>query len=302
MGYRHIDNLYKNKTILNFRECYALEKVHGTSAHITFRRDGSLFAPEKDEAHIGFFAGGASHLEFIQLFNVEELKTKFLSTGINSMTIYGEAYGGKMQGMRHTYGDKLQFIAFEVKIGDKFLGVEQAFGIVQKMDLEFVPFRKISTDIESLDAERDLPSRVAVRRGITEPKISEGVVLRPPIEVGFENGPDNNFGRIIAKHKRSEFSERTSKKDTVVDNEKLQVLTKANEIADEWVTPMRLEHVLDKFRAKKAIEMSDTPYVLDAMVEDVLREAKGEIVSSKEAIHAIKAKTAKMFKKIVTSL
>ena len=27
MGYLHIDNLYKNTTILNFKECYALEKI-----------------------------------------------------------------------------------------------------------------------------------------------------------------------------------------------------------------------------------------------------------------------------------
>ncbi len=29
MGYMHIDNLYKDQTILMFRECYALEKIHG---------------------------------------------------------------------------------------------------------------------------------------------------------------------------------------------------------------------------------------------------------------------------------
>ena len=36
MGYAHIENLYKNQTILLFRRCWALEKVHGTSAHITY--------------------------------------------------------------------------------------------------------------------------------------------------------------------------------------------------------------------------------------------------------------------------
>ena len=37
MGYAHIDNLYKEQTILMFRECYALEKIHGTSAHISWK-------------------------------------------------------------------------------------------------------------------------------------------------------------------------------------------------------------------------------------------------------------------------
>lgn len=29
MGYIHIENLYKNRAILLFKECYALEKIHG---------------------------------------------------------------------------------------------------------------------------------------------------------------------------------------------------------------------------------------------------------------------------------
>ena len=37
MAYLHIDNLYKNQEILMFKECYALEKIHGTSGTITLR-------------------------------------------------------------------------------------------------------------------------------------------------------------------------------------------------------------------------------------------------------------------------
>ena len=29
MGYKKINNLYKDQTILSFKECYAMEKVHG---------------------------------------------------------------------------------------------------------------------------------------------------------------------------------------------------------------------------------------------------------------------------------
>ena len=36
MSYMHIDNLYKNQDILLFKECYALEKIHGTSAGLEF--------------------------------------------------------------------------------------------------------------------------------------------------------------------------------------------------------------------------------------------------------------------------
>ena len=34
MSYLHIQNLYKDPRILMLREVYALEKIHGTSAHI----------------------------------------------------------------------------------------------------------------------------------------------------------------------------------------------------------------------------------------------------------------------------
>ena len=42
MGYRHIENLYKSQTILQFRECWALEKIHGTSAHVRWS-DGKVW-------------------------------------------------------------------------------------------------------------------------------------------------------------------------------------------------------------------------------------------------------------------
>lgn len=296
MGYAHIDNLYKNQNIMMFRECWAMEKVHGTSAHLSFKRkvktvkdDGSI----EVEAELGFFSGGASYMEFIKLFDAEALKKDFLEAGPESMMVYGEAYGGKMQGMRATYGDKLAFIAFDVKIGDRFLSVDSAHLMVEKLKLEFVPYRRISTDIAVLDAERDLPSRVAVRRGITEPKISEGVVLRPIVELVFPAG----LGRVVAKHKRPEFSERASKKDTVVDPGQLEVLHEAKAIAEEWVTTNRLGHILDKISGKlgRDVQIEDTRMVISAMVEDVTREAKDEIVASKEAIRAISTATSKLF-------
>jgi len=63
MSYLSIDNLYKNQTILLFKECYAMEKIHGTSAHISYQN-----------SNIGFFSGGSKHEDFIKLFNREELK------------------------------------------------------------------------------------------------------------------------------------------------------------------------------------------------------------------------------------
>lgn len=285
MGYLHIDNLYKNQTIRLFRECYALEKVHGTSAHVRWSK-GALT----------FYAGGEKHENFVALFDGAALTGAFQKLGRDEVIVYGEAYGGKQQGMRHTYGDKLCFIAFDVKIDDAWLNVPSMDRLVAGLGLEVVPWRKVSTDLEPLDAERDLPSEVAVRRGITEPREREGVILRPLIEMTLNNGE-----RVIVKHKGDKFRE-TAKPRPVVDADKLAVLTQAQEIADEWVTAERLRHVLGKIEIDgKVADMSMTPVVIAAMIEDIYREGRGEIVESKETRMAIGTSTAKLFKAELSS-
>lgn len=282
MGYLHINNLYKDQTILLFRECYALEKVHGTSAHIRWKRDEPLH----------FFSGGESHANFVALFDQVKLTEAFQKLGRDDVTVFGEAYGGKQQGMRHTYGDKLCFIAFDVKIGDTWLNVPSMADVATKIGLEVVPWYLVSTNQDVLDAERDKPSEVAVRRGITEPREREGVVLRPVVELTMSNGE-----RVIVKHKGDNFRE-TSKPRPVVAPEKLAVLTAAQAIADEWVTPERLRHVLAKIELDgKQVDMSATPTVIAAMIEDVYREGKDEIVESKEAKAAIGSATARLLKR-----
>ena len=289
MSYLHIINLYRpeGQTILMFKECYALEKIHGTSSHLTFTYTNT---PSGSDWVISFFSGGESQDKFVKLFKAEELLAKIRSIGLpqdKKLTIYGEAYGGKQQGMSATYGKDLKFVAFDVKIGDCWLDVPKAAELVTGFGLEFVDYCKVSTDIAALDAERDKPSTQAVRNGILEPKKREGVVLRPLQEMTLNNG-----SRVICKHKTAEFSE-TATPRVVDDPAKLQVLADANKIADEWVVMHRLEHVLQKI---PDYSIKDMPKVIAAMLEDVLREAKGEIIESKEVYKAINSKTATLFK------
>jgi hypothetical protein len=58
--------------------------------------------------------------------------------------------------------------------------------------------------------------------------------------------------------------------------------------------------VLDKLTNDP--QMSDTPRVINAMVEDVLREGSGELVDTPEARKAISKATALMFKKHVSTV
>ena len=277
MSYAHIQNLYKDREIMLFRECYALEKIHGTSANIQFI-DGK----------IEYFSGGESLEKFKQLFDETKLLPVFAGIGRNDITVYGEAYGGKCQGMSGSYGKELKFIAFEVQIEASWMSVPEAEAIVKELGLEFVHYRKIPTTIEALDAEMLLPSVQAERNGCGTDKKREGIVLRPLIEVRKNSGE-----RIMAKHKREDFQETKSNRPLETDPAKLKVLEDAEAIANEWVTEMRLTHVLQKFPEQKMEICGD---LAKAMLEDVIREGKGEIVDSKEARKAISKKTIELFK------
>jgi len=284
MGYHHIENLYKDQRILLFREVYALEKIHGTSAHVAWR-DGTVH----------FSPGASKAVTFEALFDKEALRAAFDALGHAEVTVYGEAYGGSQQGQKWRYGERLKFVAFEVEIASSaltpavFLSVPQAADVSKHLGIEFVHYVKVSTDLEALDKERDAPSEQAKRNGVTDgDKPREGVVLRPLIELR-----DNAGERIMCKHKRPEERETKSPRDIPVDPAKLAVLTAAQDIAEEWVTPRRLEHVLDKLPDAKGA--GHTRAVIDAMLEDVLREGAGEIKDSKEARQAICKKAAALF-------
>lgn len=292
MGYLHIDNLSRDPSILRFfRQVYALEKVHGTSAHLRF---------ESDTIH--FFSGGEKRETFVSIFDQADLGRRFAEifhTPPTKVVVYGEAYGGKMQGMSGTYGTKARFIAFDVAINDKWLQVEHAKRLTESLGLEFVPFNLVDCTPEALNAERDIPSRIGVinaqRDGVTDyvPKPAEGIVVRPVIELDYPNG-----SRIIAKHKRSDFSERKSKADTNLNPDKALALANAEAVAAEFVTEMRLSHVVDKLKGTVGRELTfaDIPEVIDAMMEDVLREGAGEVENTKPNRKAIGNATAKMLK------
>jgi hypothetical protein len=287
MSYRHIENLYKNKDILMFRECFAMEKIHGTSAHVKYNH-------KKNE--LTFFSGGAKHDQFVDIFDRQKLLEKFkenaIEHGVNELIVYGEAYGGKMQRMSSTYGKDLKFIVFEVFLKDNnwWFDVEQANRIATVLGFEFVHYKRIATTEESINAEMMSESVQAIRNGMGTGHMREGIVLRPLKEFIFQNG-----GRVICKHKMPEFAERRNTP-RFSDPKQIKILEDAKSIAEEWVTPMRLKHVLDKFHNPK---LEDANKIIKAMVEDIESEAEGEILSSKPARKAIGKETMRIFKEMI---
>lgn len=256
-----------------------MEKIHGSSAHITYQLDGQVTV----------FAGGESHSRFLALFDIEKLKQVFKDMGHldKTITVYGEVYGGRCQGMSDTYGKDLKFVAFDVQIGDCWLSVPQAEQVCLSLGLEFTTYTKVSTDLPALDALRDRDSDQAIKNGLGAGKKREGVVLRPLLEMTLNNG-----SRVICKHKGDEFKE-TATPRAVVDPAKMQVLEDAQAVADEWVTATRMQHVLDKLPGHCMEKMRD---IIAAMTEDVNREGAGEFVPSEAVNKAIGKKTAGMYK------
>lgn len=274
-----------------FKEVYALEKIHGTSCHITFKENDTF-----KENKLHFFSGGENHENFLKLFNQEELLNKFIALGHPDVTVYGEGYGGSQQGMSYLYGKQLKFIAFEVKCGEYWLSVPNAEDVVKKLELEFVHYIKIPATIEMLDKERDSDSVQAVRNGVdltnlpkNKTAVREGIVIRPLIELTKNDG-----GRIIVKHKNKKFSERLSTP-KVYDETALKVLQDAEEIAKEWVTYERLKNILSHLKEEE-IDISNIPNIIKLMLEDVTREGSGEIVNNKESRKVISKHAVILFK------
>ena len=279
MGYMKIPNLYKDMAILDFKDCYSLEKIHGTSAHIGYV-DGQLT----------FHSGGVKHENFIKIFDKDQLLSRFQEIGKPTVVVFGEAYGGSCQKMSDVYGKSLKFCAFEVSIGDCWLSVPDAESIVLSLGLEFVSYNRIPCTIEDITVERDKPSVQAERNGMGNKK-REGVVLRPLIELKKNNGE-----RIIAKYKSEDFKETKTSRNI---GDKLELLKGAKKIANEWVTEMRLTHVLDLLSSTIDHEVlwskESTRDIIKSMFEDIKIESEGEIEWTKSAEKEIGARTAKLF-------
>lgn len=289
MAYAKIYNLYKDRDIMLFRECYAMEKIDGTSAHITW-----------DGENVSFFAGGSKHERFIELFDAAALAIVFNELfGLGKVKVYGEAYGGKIQGMSKTYGPDLKFVAFEVLVGDTWLSVPNAHDVVTKLSLEFVFYNKISTDVEAIDAQRDADSIQAIRNGMGHGHIREGVILRPLIEMTKSNGR-----RIMSKHKRPEFAER-QKQPKVQDPEELKLIEGAEAAAREFVVVERMRHVVAKMKVEDSlteVDMTCTGTVIKRMINDIMTEAEGEVLDDKRTRKAIGKEAALLFKRMVSNL
>lgn len=256
-----IENLYKHQYVISEeKEWFALEKVHGTSARVSWNSRTKTLA---------FHPGGSESKQFNSCF-AANLATRFEQQFANdNVEVFGEAYGGKILKMSKTYGPVLRFIVFEIQINGMWLNVPNADRVATNLGLEFVPYVKIVSSIESLNAARDTPSQVAIRRGLGNDKLREGIVIRPL----SERVDPKHHKRVLYKHKRIEFSEHKAYRH--LGNNLIQQQSTMRDQACDWVTPMRLTHVLDHLTQLQLPFSFEN--IASAMIADIRKESQNEL-------------------------
>lgn len=305
-SYANIENAYKFPEFFDGTTSLAAqEKVDGSSAYIRIRSQ-----TEKEPELIHFYGGSAKAEAFEDACGIsrDDLRNKFVQLcadvpGLEELTIYGEAYGGKIQKRSDVYGVDLRFVAFDVK--QRILGTEHwldvlaAEQLASDFGLRFVAYRVIKATKAEADAERDRESTEAIRNGMGPGRWSEGVVLKP-MKMRY-----GRFGeRLICKHKRPDARETKSVRE--ISPEKIQALADARKIADEFVVPERVGHVASKILAERRnaagasgderLGMSDTPDMLRAVLADVRREAGDEVVWVDGADRAVCTRASELFR------
>ena len=113
------------------------------------------------------------------------------------MTIYGEGYGAKIRSGGDYIPDGQSFIAFDVKIGDKWLSRENVLDITGKLKIPTTPIVGIGTLDQGIEmVYRGFYSEIAQRPNT----LAEGIVAVPVVELLNSNG-----ARIITKIKHRDF-------------------------------------------------------------------------------------------------
>ena len=163
MSYLKIPNLYRNQDVMmTGPKVYALEKIHGTSAHV------KLTQTNPGVWEVNLYSGGEKHVDFSAVIEKCFKPTKLpdlvkIFKAEKEIVIYGEAYGGNQQRMTKTFGPEKRFVAFDVTVDGKWLDVPSAENVATELGLDFVPWELVDNNYASLDAHRDMKSRQAAK-------------------------------------------------------------------------------------------------------------------------------------------
>lgn len=193
-----IEGTFRDATVEFLAPCEWIwtEKIDGTNIRVFWDGHVVTFGGRTDNAQIPaelvtrlneLFGGEANAQMFEQMFGDKEVM------------LFGEGYGRKIQkGGGNYIPDGVDFILFDVLVGENYLARENVEDIAQAMGLKVVPIVGIGSLYDAVEYVKGHPlSEVA--EGRCE---MEGVVCRPKIEMRDRRG-----NRMIVKVKWQDIKE-----------------------------------------------------------------------------------------------
>lgn len=177
---------------LSNNEWIYTEKVDGTNVRVLWNGEMVLFGGRTDSAQMPVFL--MRRLQ--ELFATPAMIACF--PGMSEVHLFGEGYGAKIQKGGGNYKrDSVDFVLFDVLVGDIFLERHNVEDIAGKLSIEIVPVVGTGSLAEAVAMVQDgFDSRWG-----SFP--AEGLVLRPAVEM-----MDRRGHRIITKVKHKDFPSR----------------------------------------------------------------------------------------------
>lgn len=173
---------------LSGNEWVFTEKVDGTNIRVMFKGEHITFGGKTDRAQIP--APLVTRLNERFLPQLETFKALFS----DSVCLYGEGYGAKVQKGGGNYRQDQDFVLFDVKIGDWWLQRRDVEDIAEKLGLDIVPIIGSGTLVEMVEQTRH------GFNSIWGDFMAEGIVARPAMELKTRSGQ-----RLITKIKCKDF-------------------------------------------------------------------------------------------------
>lgn len=164
------------------------EKVDGTNIRVMYDGEKITFGGRTDKAQLPAPLVNRLHEKFMPL------EDQFFYQFPEGVCLYGEGYGGKIQGVGMNYRPDQDFVLFDVKVGPWWLQRQNVEEIAGRFDIDIVPETETGTLYDMVEAAR---AGISSRWGDFQ---AEGLVARPKVELTARGGQ-----RIIAKIKCRDF-------------------------------------------------------------------------------------------------
>lgn len=170
------------------------EKIDGTNIRIIWEDGDITFAGRTDNAQIPAPLTNYLYKTFLPL------ESYFRECFPDGIILYGEGYGGKIQGMSNLYGKDQRFILFDIYDPDNGIWFcqEAVVAYAADMGIEVVPHIGVYSLYEAIDIVRN---GLLSKFGLNDCIEAEGIVARPLVEM-FNNRGE----RIITKIKHKDFA------------------------------------------------------------------------------------------------